>query len=323
MTLSELIAFLTLPAFSWSLFAIVVSSLLILDLGVFHRKNTTQSMKEAVLWSLFWIGCGLAFSAYIFYSRGHAAGAEYLTAYVVEKSLSVDNLFIFLVIFTSIKIEMKYQHRLLFWGIVGAIVLRGIMIFAGIRLIELFHPILYFFGAFLVWTGIGLLRTHDKDAFDPEKTLVFKWFKRLVPMNMNAPASRFMVRDKKSSIGVAFTKAFLALALIESSDVLFALDSVPAVLGISKDPYIVYTSNIFAILGLRSLFFVLESLLQKFRFLSYGISAVLIFVGIKMIIEPWVHIGSGVNLIVIGSLLLLSGLVSLRYPHKKPKNKLI
>ena len=307
---------ITSPALSWTFFAVVVTALLILDLGVFHRKNKTQSISEAFLWSLFWITCGLLFGIYIWGTQGSALAAEYLTAYVVEKSLSVDNLFVFLVIFSAMKIEMRYQHRLLFWGIIGAIVLRGIMIFAGVKLIEVFHPILYVFGAFLVWTGVKLLRSDDDDEFNPEDSWVFKKLTRFLPFEMDHHPSKFIVRSKKSRFGFAFTKAFLALALIESSDVLFALDSVPAVLGISKNSYIVYTSNIFAILGLRSLFFVLESLIQKFQYLNFGIAVVLIFVGAKMIFEPWIQISSGTSLFIIGFILSASVIFSAYKPKK-------
>jgi len=295
------------PQFGWIFFHIIVLTLLVLDLGVFHKKNKSQTIREAFLWSLFWIACGLLFSLYIFYTRGAGATAEYLTAYVVEKSLSVDNLFVFLVIFSSMKIEMRYQHRLLFWGIIGAIILRGIMIFAGIALVELFHPILYIFGAFLVWTGIKLLKSDEKEEFHPEKSKVFRFLNKLFPIDMNHSGSHFIIKKPHTKAGWAFTRSFIALCLIESSDVLFAVDSVPAVLGISKDSYIVYTSNIFAILGLRSLFFVLESLIKKFKYLNYGISAVLVFVGLKMMLEKWIHITPMTNLMVIG--LLLGGSV--------------
>jgi tellurite resistance protein TerC len=297
---------------SWLLFHVIVAFLLLLDLGIVNRKSHVVHIKEALLWSFFWVLIGLSFGAYIYYHDGPVSGLQYLTGYIVEKSLSVDNLFVFLVIFSAFKIQRQYQHRLLFWGIIGAIVLRGIMIFLGAQLIESFHWIIYVFGAFLLITGYKMLKGGVEDL-DPHDTFVFKVLKKFFPLSVEPYHGKFLVVEggrKKLSYG------FAALVVIEFSDVLFAVDSIPAVFGVTRDPYIVYTSNIFAILGLRSLFFVLEDMLHRFVLLKYGLGVILLFVGTKMLIEHWVPISSGISLLVIATILATSIILSLKRTKK-------
>ncbi len=290
-----------------------------MDLGIFNRKAHEIKFREAVGWSLFWIVLGLGFSGYIYYLQGTTASLEYLSAYIVEKSLSVDNLFVFALIFEAFRVERKHQHRLLFWGILGAIILRGIMIFSGTALIEKFHWLITVFGAFLIYTGIKFSVDKD-DALDPENTLMMRAARKVLPVSQNEKASSFFVRENGK---FRVTRLFLVLLAVESSDVVFALDSIPAVLGLSRDRYIIYTSNIFAILGLRSLFFVLEDLLERFWLLKKGLSVVLIYVGLKMILESWIRVPPLVNLgIIIGTLILavvLSGYIPKPGGNKKTK----
>jgi tellurite resistance protein TerC len=292
----------------WLIFHAFIAFLLILDLGVLNRKSHVVHLKEAVLWSIFWILLGLGFGAYIYFTDSEAAGIQYVTGYIVEKSLSVDNLFVFLVIFEAFQIQRQYQHRLLFWGIIGAIILRGIMIALGAQLIDQFHWVIYVFGFFLVWTGYKMLRG-GAGELDPLNTPVFKLLKRYFPISTAPYTGRFFVTEggvKKMSYG------FAALIVVEFSDVLFAVDSIPAVFGVTRDPYLVYTSNIFAIMGLRSLFFVLEDMLHRFTLLKYGLGIILAFVGVKMLIEHWYKIDPVHSLMVIGVILTTSILLSLR-----------
>ena len=253
---------------AWVIFNALVAFLLILDLGLFNRKAHVIRLKEALGWSVFWIVLGLGFGAFVYEYISPTAGIEYVTGYIVEKSLSVDNLFVFLLIFRAFQIDKKYQHRLLFWGVIGAIILRVIMIGIGAQLIVRFHWIIQVFGVFLIWTGVKLFREVN-EQFDPKASPVLKLVQKFLPITDEPHPGRFTVTETK------FTLAFVALILIEVSDVLFAVDSVPAVFGVSKDPFIVYTSNIFAILGLRSLFFVLEDFMDRFHLLKYGLAVIL------------------------------------------------
>lgn len=290
----------------WVSFNILILVLLALDLGVFNKKAHVIKLKEAAGWSVFWIILGLSFGVFMWYEEGREIGMQYLTGYVVEKSLSVDNLFVFLVIFRAFSIEKQHQHRLLFWGILGAIVLRGIMIALGAQLINSFHGIIYVFGAFLVWTGISLWFSGDKQ-FDPKASPVYRYIKRVLPFTDEPHNGRLtkIINGKRH-----FTLAFAALVLIEASDVMFAVDSVPAVFGITRDPFIVYSSNIFAILGLRSLFFVLEDFMDRFHLLKYGLAIVLTFVGLKMCFEWYIKVAPPVSLAVIGVVLAGSMVLS-------------
>ncbi len=299
---------------TWVVFHLIVLALLALDLGIFNRKAHVIRLKEALGWSVVWILIGLGFGYYISWHDGAQAGAEYLAGYIVEKSLSVDNLFVFAIIFSAFKIERGLQHRLLFWGILGAIILRAGMIYAGAELLNRFHWVIYIFGAFLIFTGIKLFLAGDKAPLDPHKSPFLKLARKFLPFTDAPHHGRFvLVEDGKKK----FTLFFAALLLIESSDVIFALDSVPAVFGVTRDPFIVYTSNIFAILGLRSLFFVLEDMLYRFHLLKVGLSLVLVFVGSKMIAEPFFHMSPWTSLGIISAILITSIVLSWCFPPKK------
>ena len=264
----------------WVGFIVFVLIMLLLDLGVFHKKDTVMKVKVALAWSIFWITLAMIFNAGVYYFIDHTKAVEFFTGYLLEKSLSVDNLFVFILIFGFFKIEPKYQHKVLFWGIIGALIMRAIFIFAGVALIERFAWIMYVFGAFLIYTGIHMLfEKKDGEDFDPNKNIVIKLFRKLMPVTHDLTVPHFFVRKNKVLHATPF---FIALLLIEASDVIFAIDSIPAVLSVSKDPFIVFTSNIFAILGLRSLYFALSGILEYFHYLKYALAGILTFIGIKM-----------------------------------------
>ena len=299
----------------WVLFHLFIFLFLAMDLGIFNRKAHEIKIKEAILWSIFWIIIGTGFSGYIAWIDGKERAIEYLSAYVVEKSLSIDNLFVFALLFEAFKIQKKQQHRLLFWGILGAIVLRGIMIFSGTALIEQFHGLILVFGVFLIYTGVKFA-FEDESKMDPEKSLVMRLARKIFPIStIENPTHFFERRGGKLHV----TKLFLVLLAIESSDVIFALDSIPAVIGLSRDRYVIYTSNIFAIMGLRSLFFVLENLLDKFWLLKKALSFILIYVGGKMCVESWIKVPPLANLAIILGALVLSVVLSVVIP--KPAKK--
>ena len=279
---------------SWIGFNVFVLAMLALDLGVFHRKAHSVSVREAFGWSAFWIALALTFNLGVAHFLGRQAGLEFLTGYLIEKALSVDNLFVFVLVFSYFRVPAKYQHRVLFWGILGALLMRGAMIAAGAALIERFHWIIYVFGAFLVVTGIRMA-FHDESDIDPEHNPVLRLVKRLMPITHEYDGQRLFTRDRVTARRVA-TPLFIVLAFVETTDVVFALDSIPAIFAITKDPFIVYTSNVFAILGLRSLYFLLAGVIHKFHFLKLGLAVVLVFVGVKMLIESWIHIPVGLSL---------------------------
>jgi tellurite resistance protein TerC len=279
----------------WIGFVTFVLIMLVLDLTVFHKKDEVMKVKTALLWSLFWIGLAVAFNVGIYFVGGNIWGEEigkqkaleFLTGYLIEESLSVDNLFVFIMIFSFFGIEQKYQHRILFWGIIGAIVMRAIFIFAGVAIIEKFAWVMYIFGAFLIYTGLHMLfEKEDKKEFDPNKNIAVRIFRKIMPVSDDKTHTRFFVRKNKVLYATPF---FIVLLLIEVSDLIFAIDSIPAVLSVSKDPFIVYTSNIFAILGLRSLYFALSGVMQYFRYLKYALALILSFIGIKMCINEFTH----------------------------------
>jgi tellurite resistance protein TerC len=297
----------------WIIFHLVVFALLALDLGVFNRKAHVIRMKEAVLWSIFWIVLGLAFGGFVYWHEGREDAILYVTGYLVEKSLSVDNLFVFAVIFSAFRVQRQHQHRLLFWGVIGAIVLRALMIGAGTALLAQFHWLIYVFGAFLLFTGIKLFGSGEA-AVDPDKTFLIRFARRYLPFTNAEHHGHFTIVEGGKR---KFTTFFLALLFVESSDVLFALDSVPAVMGITRDPFLIYTSNIFAILGLRSLFFVLEDMLARFHLLKYGLAIILCLVGIKMLIEGWYKVPPMASLAAILMILVVSVLLSMKTTRKK------
>lgn len=290
---------------TWVIFFVVVILAFIIDLFG-HSKNKTNRVKEALIWSAFWIFLALAFNGWIYFSKGKDAALKFFTAYLVEKSLSVDNLFVFLVIFKAFAIPGAARHKILFWGILGAFVMRAIFIPSGILLLTTFHWILYVFGAFLVYSGIKLFKAEKEEA-DPKNNPLILRLQKWLPVDPDPEGKHFFVVKQ----GIYYiTPSLLALIAIETTDVVFALDSIPAVLGITTDLLIVFTSNIFAILGLRSLYFVLESSLEYFHYLHYGLSIVLIFIGLKMIGSDLVHIPIELSLGIIAAVLGASMLAS-------------
>jgi len=281
-----------------------------LDLWVFHRPAHMVKFREALAWSLIWIVLASAFAVLVFFWRGRDTAIEFTTGYVIELALSVDNLFVFLLIFRYFRVPPDHQHKVLFWGILGALVMRGLFILAGIGLIQKFHWILYIFGAFLVYSGIGLFR--EKDAgIDPERNPVLRLFRRWIPVTEDYEGEKFFVRHG----GLYATPLVVVLLVVETTDLLFATDSIPAVLGITLKAFIVYTSNVFAVLGLRSMYFVLAAIMEVFHYLHYGLSVVLIFVGAKMLIADYYPIPTLVALAVVAGVLLVSVLASVLHPR--------
>lgn len=296
----------------WWVFGVVVAGMLALDLGVINRKAHVIGLKEALAWSLVWVSLAVGFFGLVFLGRGWEKALEFLTAYVIEESLSVDNLFVFLVIFSYFRVPQPLEHKVLFWGIVGVLMTRGVFITAGVALIHRFHWILYLFGAVLIVTAIKLACEKDKEIH-PEKNVVLKLFHRLMPVTAGYEGSRFFVKRNGRLFA---TPLFVVLLVIESTDIVFAVDSVPAVLGITHDPFIVYTSNIFAILGLRSIFFLLSGAMRLFHHLHYGLAFVLGFIGFKMLASHYLHVPVGIALSVIAVALALSVITSLIWPEK-------
>jgi tellurite resistance protein TerC len=291
----------------WIAFNFFVLGMLALDLGVFHRKAHAVSIKEASIWSAVWILLALVFNLGIYFVWGQEKALEFLTGYVIEKSLSVDNLFVFLMIFQYFATPAIYQHRILFWGIVGALVMRAIFIATGAALLENFHWMIYVFGAFLIVTGIKMLLQGD-EKLEPDKNPVVRLFQRWVPIVNEYQGQRFFIRREGK---IHATLLMLVLVVVETTDVIFAVDSIPAIFAITTDPFIVYTSNVFAILGLRALYFMLAGVMQMFVYLKVGLSFVLCFVGAKMLVVDFYKIPIGISLGVVAGILILSVIVSL------------
>jgi tellurite resistance protein TerC len=286
----------------WAGFIGFVLLMLALDLGVFNKKDHVVGFREAAIWSGVWISLALVFNAGIFWVFGQERGLEFLTGYLIEKSLSIDNIFVFIVIFAAFRIPAVYQHRVLYWGILSALVMRAIMIFAGAAMITRFHWLIYVFGVFLIVTGIRLYLDRNKEEH-PEDSKVMVWIRRLVPSTDRFDGHDFFTVENGRRVA---TPLLMALIMVEISDIIFAVDSIPAIFAVTTDPFIVFTSNIFAILGLRSLFFILAGLVDKFRYLKVGLAAVLCFVGIKMTIMDIYKIPSLVSLAVIALTLGIS-----------------
>ena len=298
----------------WVGFNLFVVLMLALDLGVFHRKQHEVKVKEALTWSAIWILLALIFAGGIYYWMGTQKSLEFLTGYIVEKALSIDNLFVFIMLFTFFNVAPKLQHRVLFWGVFGAIVLRAIFIFSGVALINQFHWIIYVFGAFLVYTGIKMIFDESEKEIHPDKNPLVKGIKRFLPVTSDDEHGSFF-RQLNSKLYI--TPLFIVLVLIEFSDLIFAVDSIPAILSISQDTFIVYTSNIFAILGLRSLYFAVSEVMGLFRFLKYALAGILAFVGIKMLISDLFHIPIGISLAVIVVSVVVAILLSKYIPEEK------
>jgi len=306
----------------WVVFNLFVLAMLALDLGVFHRRSHQVGVKEALVWSGVWITLALLFNLGVYYWRGPDAALEFLTGYLIEKALSVDNLFVFLLIFSYFRTPARHQHRALFWGVLGALIMRAIFIFAGISLIERFHWIIYIFGALLILTGVRIATEKDKEI-RPERNLALKIFRRLMPVTDDYHEGKFFIkqagqaRDGGQSGRYFATPLFIVLLMIETTDVIFAVDSIPAILAITRDPFIVYTSNVFAILGMRALYFALAGVMRLFHHLHYGLSVILVFVGAKMLIADFYKIPVGVALSVVAGILIISIITSMAFPRKE------
>ena len=311
------------PLWLWIGFNVFVLSMLALDLGVFHRKAHAVSGREALIWSIVWISLSLVFNALIYfywdriipnseYTNSEAALA-FLTGYLIEKSLSVDNIFVFILIFSFFAVPAAYQHRVLFWGILGALILRGILIVIGAALLEQFHWIIYVFGAFLVFTGIRMALSREDEKVHPDKNPVVKFFRRFMPVTENFERDRFFVRRAGRLMA---TPLLLILLVVESTDLVFAVDSIPAIFAVTQDPFIVYTSNVFAILGLRALYFLLAGMHARFAYLQQGLAVILAFVGVKMILQRWYHIETWASLTFIAVVLAVSIIASLRVERR-------
>jgi len=289
----------------WILFNVFVLAMLGLDLGLFNRRAHTVKFREAALWSAAWITLAAAFAVVVFFWHGRRPALEFVTGYVLELSLSVDNLFVFLLLFRYFKVSPAHQHKVLFWGILGALVMRGAFILAGVGLIRRFHWIIYCFGALLVYSGVKLFRSEEAGVH-PEKNPVLRAFRRWMPVTEDYHGDRFFVRRA----GLYATPLLVVLLVIETTDVMFAVDSIPAVLAITLNAFIVYTSNVFAILGLRSMYFALAGMMEMFQYLHYGLALILIFIGGKMLLSEYYPISTEVALAVLAVILLASILAS-------------
>jgi len=296
----------------WIAFNAFVLLVLALDLGIFHRKAHAIGVREAAAWTAVWVTLAVLFGLGVYHFRGGATALEFYTGYLVEQALSVDNIFVFVLIFSYFQVPASYQHRVLFWGILGALVMRGMMIGAGAYLIHRFHWITYVFGGFLVVTGIRMA-TQSESSIKPEANPVIRLIRRFVPVSEDYAGQRFFVRDGARRIA---TPLFVVLVLVETTDLVFAVDSIPAVFGVTRDPFVVYTSNVFAILGLRSLYFLLADVIGRFHFLKLGLAFVLGFVGIKMLIVELYRVPIGASLGVIAGVLAISVVASLLFPKK-------
>jgi tellurite resistance protein TerC len=304
-----------LPAWAWLAFFGFITAMLALDLGVFQRSAHEVKMKEALRWCVVWFTLALAFNGLIWWWRGPVPAQEFLAAYLVELCLSIDNVFVFILVFSYFKVAPRWQHRVLFWGIIGAVVMRAVFILVGVSVLARFHWIIYIFGAFLVYTGIKMaLPGKEEVDVNPDHNIAVRLFRRFFPVAPNNDHGHFFTIHEGRRMA---TPLFIVLIVIETTDLVFALDSLPAVLAITRDGFIALTSNIFAILGLRSLYFALNGIMQLFRYLKIGLALILSFIGVKMLIEHWVDISIAVSLGVIAGVLTTSVLVSILIPEKK------
>ncbi|MGZ3332845.1 MAG: TerC family protein [Gemmatimonadaceae bacterium] len=301
----------------WIWFNVAVLAILALDLGVLHRKSSKVSLKEAAIWSGVWVALSLCFALAIYWNMGKESGLEFLTGYLIEYALSVDNIFVFVLIFSYFSVPEKYQHRVLFWGIIGALVLRGVMIVAGSALVTRFAWTLYIFGAFLVFTGIRMALQKDDAAYNAERDPVLRLARKLIRVTPDYRGDKFFVKepDKTGRNRFAATPLFIVLIIVDTTDIIFATDSIPAIFAVTRDPFIVYTSNICAVLGLRALYFLLASVVDKFVYLKLGLSLVLVFIGAKMLLEHFLHIPIIAALGVVGLVLGSAIFASVKWPR--------
>lgn len=299
--------FETMPLWAWGAFFAFIAAMLALDLGVLQRDSHEVTMKEALAWCGVWFALALGFNGLLLHWRGPEAAEQFLAAYLVELCLSVDNVFIFILVFAYFKVAPRYQHRVLFWGIIGAVLMRAVFILVGVGVIHRFHWVLYLFGAFLVYTGIKMARPKKEEEIHPDQNIAVRLYRRFLPVAPHNEHGHFFSHHQGRRMA---TPLFIVLLVIETTDLVFALDSLPAVLAITKDGFVALTSNIFAILGLRSLYFALNGVMQLFRYLKVGLAIILVFIGVKMLIEPWVDVSTAVALGVIGGVLTMSVLLS-------------
>ena len=311
---------MTASPWLWIGFNVFVLLMLALDLGVFHRKAHVVTFRESLAWTVVWVVLAMLFNLGVWHFGGSEKGVEFLTSYVIEKSLSVDNVFVFALLFSYFSVPPKYQHKVLSWGIIGALIMRAVMIGVGAALIEKFVWIIYIFGAFLILTGIKMIVKHEQEIH-PERNPVVRWFKKLMPVTKDYREDRFFVRENGLRHA---TPLFVVLLLVEFSDLIFAVDSIPAIFAVTKDPFIVYTSNVFAILGLRSLYFALAGVMDKFHHLKTGLGIVLAFVGVKMLLghTEW-KIDTHFSLAIIVIILAASVVASLIWPKSKSSKPVV
>ncbi len=301
----------------WVGFGALILLMMGLDLGLLNRKAHTPTYKQSAIWSGIWVSLALCFAGFIFWHEGRLRGVEFLTGYIIELSLSVDNLFVFLLLFSYFKVPSQFQHRVLFWGVVGAFLMRATMIFIGAALVERFHWVLYIFGAFLIYTGINMLRQKETELH-PEDNPVVKLVTRFIPITRHYEGEKFFTIINGRKTG---TLLLLVLVIVEVTDLVFAVDSIPAIFGVTTDRFIIYTSNVFAILGLRSLFFLLAGVIEKFHYLKIGLSLILTLIGVKMITEHWLLNFMNkerlivASLVTVGLILVCSVLASLMWPQ--------
>jgi tellurite resistance protein TerC len=300
------------PAF-WISFVVVVLFLLSIDLGVFHRTAHAVKFREALIWSVLWVLLSLSFGCWIYFSFDKKAGLEFFAGYLIEYALSIDNVFVFILLFSYFAVPARLHHRVLFWGILGALIMRALFILVGAALISAFHWMLYIFGAFLVFTGYKIMQQGDVEV-SPEKNPVVRLFRRLVPMSSDYESGKFITKQNGKTFA---TPLLLVLVAVEATDVVFATDSIPAIFGVTRDPFIVYTSNVCAILGLRSLYFLLASVMNRFAYLGTGLGFVLMFIGAKMLCSGFYEVNIGLSLSIVASILAVSILLSIIYPPKK------
>jgi tellurite resistance protein TerC len=301
----------------WAVFAALVITVLAIDLGLFNRKAHVVRMHEAALWTIAWACLALGFNGFIYHRFGGTKAAEFLQGWLLEYALSIDNIFVFLVVFRYFRVPAEQLHRVLFWGILGAVISRGLFIGAGAVLIQRFHWVMYILGAFLVFTAGKIIFSKD-DEVDPGHNFALRLFRRVVPTTKEFQGQKFLIRQESGRL--AATPLLAVLVVVEVTDVMFAVDSIPAVFGVTTDVFIVFTSNIFAILGLRSLFFLVEGLVQKLRFLKAGVALILAFIGVKILIESFYKIPVGLSLAVLAGILAISSAASLLFPeHKQPE----
>jgi len=304
----------------WAMFTGIVLLLMALDLGLFHRKAHAVGVREALIWSLVWVILSIAFGSWIYREFGAQRGLEFFTGYLIEYSLSVDNVFVFVLIFSYFSVPAKLHHRVLFWGILGALIMRAFFILAGAVLMESFHWMIYVFGGFLVFTGFKILKQGDTEV-EPERNPVVRLFQRIVPMASGYESGTFFVRRSGKLLA---TPLALVLVTVETTDLVFATDSIPAIFGVTRDPFIVYTSNICAILGLRSMYFLLAAVIDRFAYLGTGLGMVLMFIGTKMLISGYFHIPIALSLGIVAAILAGSVILSLLRPpthSKRPSNE--